>query len=400
MEHAGQAGVDAVGRGAGGLRYHVGAGQRAAEERPVRGVAKGDAGGRLDAREVGGEVGVGDRGAARGDDGAALGAQVLGPVAQALGGRELQGLARERPCGAHALEGVDGGGRAAGGLDADALGHQRHAEGEAALELGAGVVGVGQAQAHQRAVPVGAGGGPVDDAHAVPVEVHLLGDERCQRGVGALAHLGAGRHDGDALAVHDHEGVEGVRALAGASGFGGSCAIHQAPKAAPPATAAVPARSVRRVMVRARPTLRRLGSPPRGWPRGCGGRRRSGRGCRPWRRRSRRRWVGGLGEKGGGLHDLARLAIAALGDLLLDPRRLDGVERLGRAQPLDGGDGAPDVGEGDLAGAHRLARDVDGAGAAGRDAAAVLGAGEPQRRRAAPTGAAPRPACPRRAWCR
>ena len=42
-------------------------------------------------------------------------------------------------------------------------------------------------------------------------------------------------------------------------------------------------------------------------------------------------------QQGDGLHDLARLAVAALGDLFFDPGRLYGVERFRRADPLDRG---------------------------------------------------------------
>ena len=47
-------------------------------------------------------------------------------------------------------------------------------------------------------------------------------------------------------------------------------------------------------------------------------------------------------EQGCGAHDLARLAVAALGDLVLDPGRLHGVQGGGRAQTLDRGDGTGD----------------------------------------------------------
>ncbi len=41
-------------------------------------------------------------------------------------------------------------------------------------------------------------------------------------------------------------------------------------------------------------------------------------------------------KKGRRRHDLTGLAVAALGDLVLDPGGLHGVQRIGRAQPLDG----------------------------------------------------------------
>src|SRR5262249_8814709 len=96
------------------------------------------------------------------------------------------------------------------------------------------------------------------------------------------------------------------------------------------------------------------------------------------------------GEELGGLHDLARLAIAALRYLLGDPGLLQGMAAVGR-QPFDGGDRlAFDELDRHRAGAHRLAVDMDRAGPAGGNAAAELGAGElqvlaqdPQERRIA-----------------
>ena len=86
--------------------------------------------------------------------------------------------------------------------------------------------------------------------------------------------------------------------------------------------------------------------------------------------------VGLLGQERGGGHDLAGLAVAALGDADLDPGELDGVRLSGVPRPsmvvislADGG------GDGRDAGADRFAVEVDGAGAALGDAAAVFCAG-------------------------
>src|SRR5437879_203525 len=92
--------------------------------------------------------------------------------------------------------------------------------------------------------------------------------------------------------------------------------------------------------------------------------------------------VGGMGilrEQRRGGHDLPRLAVAALRHVFLDPRALHGVravpgEALDRGHPFAG-----DGGHGQYAGARRDAVQVDGAGAALGDAAAELGAGEPER---------------------
>src|SRR3989449_8584492 len=84
-------------------------------------------------------------------------------------------------------------------------------------------------------------------------------------------------------------------------------------------------------------------------------------------------------EQRRGGHDLPRLAVAALRHVFLDPRALHGVravlgEAFDRGHPFAG-----DGGHGQSAGARRDAVQVDGAGAALGDAAAELGAGEPER---------------------
>ncbi len=76
-------------------------------------------------------------------------------------------------------------------------------------------------------------------------------------------------------------------------------------------------------------------------------------------------------------HDHARLAIAALRHVVIDPRLLHLVQGLARGQALDRGDLAvAHCADWYGARAHRDAVHVHGAGAALRDAAAVLGAGE------------------------
>ena len=73
-------------------------------------------------------------------------------------------------------------------------------------------------------------------------------------------------------------------------------------------------------------------------------------------------------------HDEAGLAVAALGHLVLDPGALQGMQPPSTTgQAFDGGHRlAGDVGHGDRAGAHRLAIDMDRAGAADGNAAAEL----------------------------
>src|SRR5215470_16717793 len=78
----------------------------------------------------------------------------------------------------------------------------------------------------------------------------------------------------------------------------------------------------------------------------------------------------GIGtQERSGRHDLPRLAVAALRDLMLDPCRLHRVHRLWRPQPLDGGDVAAYIADLQRAGPHRYTTYVYSAGAAHGDSA-------------------------------
>src|SRR5215472_12474722 len=90
------------------------------------------------------------------------------------------------------------------------------------------------------------------------------------------------------------------------------------------------------------------------------------------------RRVGVLGEQCRSLHDLAGLAVAALRNLLGNPGLLQGMIALG-AEALDGRDLLADhIADRGLAGADRLAVDVNGAGAAQARTAAEFRAGHLQ----------------------
>ncbi len=81
-------------------------------------------------------------------------------------------------------------------------------------------------------------------------------------------------------------------------------------------------------------------------------------------------------QQGGGVHNLASLAVAALGDVVFDPGFLHGVVAV-FGETFDGGDGLfADLRNGQHARAHGYAVEVDRAGAALVDAAAVLGTDE------------------------
>ena len=84
------------------------------------------------------------------------------------------------------------------------------------------------------------------------------------------------------------------------------------------------------------------------------------------------------GQKVGGLHDLSGLAVTALRHLMVDPSGLNGVQRVGRAEPFDRYDLTPHIAKRQLAGAHCLTVDMDGAGATLRNATAVFYAGDVQ----------------------
>jgi hypothetical protein len=90
--------------------------------------------------------------------------------------------------------------------------------------------------------------------------------------------------------------------------------------------------------------------------------------------------IGGLRlglEQGGDRHDHAALAVPALRYVALDPRLLHRVHLALPGQALDGHHLLAHRRDGGVqAGAHRLAVDVHGAGAALRHAAAVFGAGQ------------------------
>ena len=98
--------------------------------------------------------------------------------------------------------------------------------------------------------------------------------------------------------------------------------------------------------------------------------------------------IGVLGEQRRGLHDLPGLAVAALRNLLGDPGALQRVFAFG-IEAFDGGDLlASGLRYGGLAGAHRLAVEMDCAGATQTGAASEFRAGhlqmladDPQQRR-------------------
>jgi len=84
-------------------------------------------------------------------------------------------------------------------------------------------------------------------------------------------------------------------------------------------------------------------------------------------------------EQRGGGHELTRLAVAALRNVELTPRALQWMFAR-RVEPLDGRDlRLTDVRHRDLTRPRRLSVVVNGTGAALADAAAVLGADEPER---------------------
>ena len=82
-------------------------------------------------------------------------------------------------------------------------------------------------------------------------------------------------------------------------------------------------------------------------------------------------------EEGAHRHDHARLAVATLRDLMIDPGLLNGAERAVCGEAFDGGDlRVGDRADGNAAASHGFAIHMNSTSAAGRDAAAVLCAGQ------------------------
>ena len=86
--------------------------------------------------------------------------------------------------------------------------------------------------------------------------------------------------------------------------------------------------------------------------------------------------AGFLGQQRCGLHDLARLAVAALRHLMIDPGLLNRGHRVRGANAFNRGHIAPDIGQGHLARTHSLAVNVHGARPASGHAAAEFGASQ------------------------
>src|SRR6202043_2889973 len=89
-------------------------------------------------------------------------------------------------------------------------------------------------------------------------------------------------------------------------------------------------------------------------------------------------WMRITGNQRCGRHDLARLTVAALNHFQREPRGLDTLPGRGRADSLDCGDLTLDGRDREYAGAHRVAVQMHGAGAALADAATKLCAGQRQ----------------------
>jgi hypothetical protein len=84
-------------------------------------------------------------------------------------------------------------------------------------------------------------------------------------------------------------------------------------------------------------------------------------------------------QKSGGLHDLARLTVATLRNLMQKPRLLNSMKRIAVAQALNRQDGKTfGIGGCDLTGANSLSGQMHGAGPALGHAAPVFRAKDPQ----------------------
>src|SRR5438093_898854 len=218
----------------------------------------------------------------------------------------------------------------------------------------------------------------VVDANVLPVGFQLLGDDLGERGADALAHLRLRDVHGDDPVRRDREGGvrlerRGRRCLASAPARDGEAqgkaGARDRSGLQKVSTAELGPRALHGLYAPRGALDRALDAQIRGAAADVAGQR--GHDLLVGR-------VGALRQERRRLHDLARLAVAALRHLLGDPRLLEGmlplgVEPLDRRDLLSGG-----LGEGRLARPHRRAVEVDGARAALGDPAAELGAGQLQ----------------------
>ena len=210
--HLGQAHVHAEDRRAGAFAHHVHPRHRLAEVAPLRTGLQRRIVRQRDLRGVLGQFGVGQAPAVRGDHRALLRLERRGRHAQALRCDGHQRKTRRRTRHAHLLERIRHAGRAARDLHADELGRHAHP--------GARTLGhksfvqrrEGHTLAQHRLVEIDRTRRAMLDPQALPRHVQLLGDQRGQRGVDPLAHLGTRGDDRHALRVDAD--VRGDRAAA------------------------------------------------------------------------------------------------------------------------------------------------------------------------------------------
>ena len=263
--------VDAESGRAGDLGQAVEARRRFADQGPLRRILEGDLVRRLELGRGIGEFAIACAVRAR-DDATLFGAAGRGIDLPALRRGIDQQRARHRPGLAHLAERLERAGRSARALDAE------------------------------RIVRVDLRIRRVLDAHLRPVAIEFLGDDHRYRGPHALAHLRMLEHDGHAVVAADvHEGIRVHRRRRRRPAFlGEQAARAERHEAGDDETAGQAGRGRQELPPRRQHRLARIrthdASPRPVRPRdarrsGCAGRCRSGRCCRPSRRRYRRRSV-------------------------------------------------------------------------------------------------------------
>ena len=211
--HVGQPHVDAEGCRAGALGDHVDPRHRLAEVAPLLARFQRRAGRQVDRGRRRRQFRVGQASAVWGDDAAVVGLQLRRRQAEFLRRGRHQREPRRRAGDTHPVEQVGHAGGAAGDLHRQQLGHHAHGVAHGFGRIAVVQVGEGDVGFHQGAVVVGRARRAVLDADAVPRHIQFLGHHRRERGVDALAHLGARGDQRHALAIDAHIGRERGGAL-------------------------------------------------------------------------------------------------------------------------------------------------------------------------------------------
>ncbi len=376
--HAGQANVDAELCSACGFGHHIDAWHVLADQTPAGGGAQACFH-RFDHRGGSGKGAVGQAGAIRGDDMAVLGFQLVAADTKLICRRLLERFAGAGACLAHPIKPVTHGRRAAGDLQVEKLGHMANDFPQRVLEVRGIIAATGQGFGHHGAVVIGLGCGAVQDRDLGWIDVQFLGDQARPGRFHPLSHLGPWRNQGDTGLIDKDKGVQhrapifflkriggGLMVFVGAKGDATNNGSRADEKAAAGDLANAGHDSG---------LLHHLGGVVDGG---------ADTGIGPAAAQvALHRLVdfcvtgrGVFCQEARGLHDLAGLAVPTLRHLIGHPGLLYGGHCVGGADPFDGGDVAPHIGQCHLTRANRLAIDMHCTGTAGGNAAAEFCAGQ------------------------